>query len=222
MLIGVILFSTSYWYYNSGPASFPTDEQVVEEMTNHFSYVSNSVIQDTIFLDDRHVFVPFTAEGEIYGLSLWERNNRKWNAVLVSTSGDIKVWKIKSEDPTTYHALWNYPPQDQVDYMKFYLINKRGFHITGVKEHYEPGLQLEQTITLSENLFGSMKLSKEWLAVINSLTDSLKVPLYNFHWNTYDSSDKPIFPERHENRSSSIDGETNIEFAVFIEEFELE
>lgn len=67
-----------------------------------------------------------------------------------------------------------------------------------------------------------MKLSKEWLAVINSLTDSLKVPPYNFRWNTYDSSDKPTFPERYENRSSSIDGDTNIEFAVFIEEFELE
>ena len=222
ILIGVILFSASYWYHNSGPASFPTDEQVVEEMTNHFSYVSNSVIQDTVFLDERHVFVPFNTNGKVYGLSLWEWNKRKWNAVLVSTSGDIKVWKINSKDPTTFHAVWNYPPQDQVDYMKFYLINKRGFQISGVEEHYEPGLQLEQTITLSENPYGSMKLSKEWIAVINSLNDSLTVPPYNFRWNTYDNLDKPTFPERHENRSSSLGGDTNIEFAVFIEESELE
>ena len=94
LLIGIILLSASFWYYTSGPTSFPTDEQLVKEMTNHFSYVSNSEIQDTIFLDEHHVFVPFNTNGKIYGLSLWEWNKRKWNAVFVSTSADIKVWKI--------------------------------------------------------------------------------------------------------------------------------
>lgn len=222
ILIGVILFSASFWYYTSGPTSFPTDEQVVEEMTNHYSYVSNSEIQDIIFLDDHHVFVPFNTNGKVYGLSLWEWNKRNWSAVLVSTSGDIKVWKINSKDPTTFHTVWNYPPQDQVDYMKFYLINKRGFQISGVEEHYEPGVQLEQTITLSENLYGSMKLSKEWISVINSLNGSPTVPPYYFGWNTYDSSDKLTYPEINKNRSSSRGGDTHIEFALYLEESELE
>ena len=32
--------------------------------------------------------------------------------------------------------------------MKLYLINKRGFQISGVEEHYEPGVQIEQKINL--------------------------------------------------------------------------
>lgn len=222
ILIGIMLIVASIWYYNSDSTSFLTDEQLVEEMTDHFSVVSNSVIQDIVFLDDRHVFVPFIAEEKIYGLSLWEWKNRKWNAVLVSTSGEIKVWKINSKDPATFHTVWNYPPQDQVDYMKLYLINKRGFQISGDEEHYEPGMQLEQMITLSENPYGSMKLSKEWISVIGSLNGSLTVPLYYFRWNTYDSSDKVTYLERNENESSSWGGDIQIEFAVFIEESELE
>ncbi|MFJ7825889.1 hypothetical protein [Psychrobacillus sp. NPDC096623] len=222
MLSGVILLSACFWYYKSDPTSFPNDEQLVKEMTNHFSYVSNSEIQDTIFLDDRHVFVPFQAEEKLYGLSLWEWKNRKWNVVLVSTSGDIKVWKINSKDPSTFHTVWNYPPQKKVKYMKLYLINKRGFQISGAEEQYEPGVQLEQKITLSENPYGTMKLSKDWITVINSLTGSLTLPQYYFRWNAYDSLDKITYPEVNDNGSSSWGGATQIEFAVFIEESELE
>ncbi|QUG40071.1 hypothetical protein KD050_12165 [Psychrobacillus sp. INOP01] len=222
ILIGVILLSASFWYYTSGPTSFPTNEQLVEEMTDHFSVVSNSEIQDTVFLDDHHVFVPFIAEGEMYGFSLWEWNNRKWDEVLVSTNGDIRVWKIDSKDPTTYHIVWNYPPQDQLDYMKFYFINKRGYQVSDGEEHYEPGMQLEQTITLSENLYGSMKLSTEWVSVINSLIDSRMVSTYYFGWRAFDRSDKIMYPEGTENGSSSWGGDTHIEFTHFIEETELE
>lgn len=222
MLIGVILLSACFWYYTSGPTSFPNDEQLFKEMTNHFSYVSNGEIQDTIFLDDRHVFVPFIAGEKIYGLSLWEWNKRKWNAVFVSTSGEIKVWKINSKDPSTFHTVWHYPPQNQVDYMKLYLINERGFQISGEEEHYEPGVQLEQKINLAENPYGTMKISKEWITVINSLTDSLTVPPYYFGWNTYDSLDNITYPDVNDNGSSSWGGDTHIEFAVYIEKSELE
>ena len=54
LLIGVIIISGSVWYYTLGPTSFLTEEQIVEEMVGHYSIVSNSVIQDIIFLDDRH------------------------------------------------------------------------------------------------------------------------------------------------------------------------
>lgn len=222
ILIGTILLYASFWYYTSGPTKFPTDAQVVEEMANDFSVVSTSVIQDKVFLDDHHVFVPFIAEDEMYGFSLWEWNNRKWNEVLVSTDGDIRVWKIDSKNPKTYHVVWNYPPQGQVDYMKFFLVNKRGYQVSDGQEHYEPGVQLEQTITLSENLYGNMKLSKEWISVINSLHISPTFPSYYFAWRTFDSSDKITYPERSENGSSSWGGNTHIEFTHFLEEPELE
>ena len=173
-------------------------------------------------MDERHVFVPFNTKGKIYGLSLWEWNNRKWNEVFVSTSADIKVWKINSKDPATFHTVWNYPPQKQVNYMKLYLINKRGFQISGVEEHYEPGVQIEQKITLSEKPYGTMKLSEEWITVINSFTGSVTASPYYFRWNTYDSLDRIAYPEVNDNGSSSWGGDTHIEFAVYIEESELE
>lgn len=221
ILVGTILLLASLWYYTSEPTLFPTDEQLVEEMTKSYSVVSTSVIQDKVFLDEYHVFVPFIGEGNIYGLSLWEWKNRKWNAVLVSTNGDIKVWKINSKDPATFHTVWNYPPQNRVDYMKFYLVNKRGYHVSGDEEHYEPGMQLEQTITLSENPYGSLKLSKEWISVINSLNGST-VPTYYFGWNTYDSLSKITYLEGNENGSSSWGGDTHIEIPLFLEKSELE
>jgi len=222
LLIGVIFLCASFWYYTSGPTKFPTNAQVVEEMTNDFAVVSTSVIQDKVFLDDHHVFVPFIAEDEMYGFSLWEWNNRKWNEVFVSTDGDIRVWKIDSKDPTTYRIVWNYPPQEQVDYMKFYLVNKRGFQVIDNEHIYEPSVQLDQQIVLSENLYGSMKLSKEWVSVINSLNISRDATSYYFGWRAFDSSDKITHPEGNENGSSSWGGGTHIEFVHFIEEFELE
>ncbi|MEK3993394.1 hypothetical protein MKY29_01430 [Psychrobacillus sp. FSL K6-2365] len=222
IVIGTIILFVSFWYYTSEPTSFPADDQLIEEMSNSFSIVSNSVIQDTVFLDDRHVFVPFIAEHEMYGFSLWEWNNRNWHEVFVSTDGDIRVWKINSKDPTTYHAVWNYPPQDQVNYMKFYLINKRGFEVNYDEVHYEPGVQLEQEITLSENLYGSMKLSKEWTSVINSLNVSPTAAPYYFGWNTYNSLDQITYPEGNENGLSSSGGGTHIEFTHFLEESELD
>lgn len=68
IVIGTIILFVSFWCYTSEPTSFPTDDQLIEEMSNSFSIVSNSVIQDTVFLDDRHVFVPFIAEHEMYEL----------------------------------------------------------------------------------------------------------------------------------------------------------
>lgn len=220
-LIGV---STIFWYFTSGPTNFPTDQELVEEMTHSFSILSNSEIQDTVYLDDQHVLVPFIAEGNIYGLSLWEWNKkkRKWNDVLVSTNGDIKVWKLDSRDPATFHAVWNYPPQDKVDYMKLYLFHERGAQISNYEEYYKPAVQLEQTIKLTGNLYGSMKLSRELILVLDSFNASPKVPSYYFGWNTYDTSNMSTYPERNENRSSSSGGGPHIEFPVHFEEVSIE
>lgn len=79
-------------------------------------------------------------------------------------------------------------------------------------------MQLEQTIKLSGNLYGSMKLLKEWISVI----DSPIVPSYYFGWNTYDSSDKSTYPERNESGNSSWGGDTHIDFPIYFEESALE
>lgn len=222
ILIGITFLVTSFWYFTSGPNSFPTDEQLVEEITNSFSILSNSEIQDIVFLDDRHVFVPFKAEDEMYGFSLWKWNNRKWNEVFVSTNGDVRVWKIDSKDPTTFRVVWNYPPQDKVSYMKLYLVHERGAQVSDYEEHYKPAVQLEQTIRLSENLYGSIKLSQEWIPVLQSFNDSPIIPSYYFGWNTYDSSDKSTYPERNEIGNSSGGGDTYIDFPIYFEESVLE
>ena len=67
-----------------------------------------------------------------------------------------------------------------------------------------------------------MKLSEEWITVINSFTGSVTAPPYYFGWNTYDSLGRIAYPEVNDNGSSSWGGDTHIEFAVYIEESELE
>ena len=83
-------------------------------------------------------------------------------------------------------------------------------------------VRLDQTITISEDLYGSMKLSQEWTLVIHSFIDSPIVPSYYFGWNTYDSSDKSTYPERDENGNSSWGGDTHIDFPIYFGESVLE
>lgn len=132
--VGVLLLfvAITYWFYFSKPAPFPTNELLIEEMSIFFPEVAGSVIQDTVPLDQHHVYVPFILEDNNGGLSFWEWKHHKWKPVYVSTNGDLRIWKINRKDPSTFHLVWNFSAIDQPDYMKLYLIKKEDIMLVGM------------------------------------------------------------------------------------------
>ncbi|TQR20545.1 hypothetical protein [Psychrobacillus vulpis] len=224
-----------YWFYFSKPTSFPNNEQLVKEMNSLFPECSATVIQDIVQLDEHHVFVPFISEENNYGLSFWVWKHHKWKIEAIDTNGNPRIWKINSKDPSTYHFVWNFPSTDYLNYMKLYLIKKRGYHISGNIHHYNPAVQMEEKIVLPEQNFGSLQVPDEWVAVINSMNElnSAKQPdiffinffpqqdMY-FGWNTFDISDNITHPERLSNSSSFWNEGMDIEYMIFVNDSELE
>ncbi|WP_391119155.1 hypothetical protein [Psychrobacillus sp. L3] len=235
-LIGIVLILltafTVYWFYFSKPEPFLTNEQLVKEMNRFSPGTDASVIQDSVYFDEQHVYVPFVSVDNKYGFSFWEWQHHKWQTVLISTNSDMRIWKIKSKDPSTYHLVWNFPSLDQVSYIKLYLIKKRGYHITGNSHYYEPGVQMEKKIPFSENPYGSMQIPTDWISVILSLNSfsanqsDLFSNFFNyrrdiyFGWNAYDKLDN--ITSLGGSSGSSWYGDLDVDNVMFIDESELE
>ena len=64
----IILFLI-YWFYFSKPESFLSEEQVVDQINDTFAQAEAVRIQDTVDLDEEHVFVPFVTNSDEYGVS---------------------------------------------------------------------------------------------------------------------------------------------------------
>ncbi|WP_342599775.1 hypothetical protein MHB48_01195 [Psychrobacillus sp. FSL H8-0483] len=228
-LLTVVLI---YWFYFSKPNPFPTDEQLVKEMNSLFPEVSASIIQEVIYLDKEHAFVPFISEEDHYGISFWVWKHHKWMVEFMDTNGNVRVWKINNNDPSTYHFVWNSASSEQLNYMNLYLIKKRNYYVTDNVHHYFPGVQMEEKISLPKTTYGSLPISNEWVSVIDSLNklNSAKqpdpfFPFYTpqqdiyFGWNTIDKSDEITYPDRNLNSSTSWNGDSNIEYLLFINDY---
>lgn len=69
--IAVILSSAIiYLFYFSKPATFPTNEQLVEELRRILPEADASIIQDTIPVDERHIVVPFISNTDDYSCTI--------------------------------------------------------------------------------------------------------------------------------------------------------
>ena len=110
--LGILVVLSSaiiYWFYFSKPVTFPTNEQLVEEINSIFPEAAASVIQDTIPIDEHHVVVPFISDKEDYSLSYWVWQKGKWSAESIHSntcmylvqSHLVSLWlKIESTNPT--------------------------------------------------------------------------------------------------------------------------
>lgn len=177
IFIIVVIFSVFlYWLYFSKPTSFPTNEQIVQEINTMFPKAKADVIQDTIFLDDRHVYIPFISERNDYGYSYWKWHFGDWKIARIETSGSPNLWKIKESDPSTYHITWNIHPNDKLTSNDFYLMKERNFQVSenyslfsnSRLESYSPKIQMKQTQTLQEKSYGTMQLPDEWVSIIKA------------------------------------------------------
>ncbi|MDI2587308.1 hypothetical protein OR571_09395 [Psychrobacillus sp. NEAU-3TGS] len=229
LLLTIVIF---YLFNFTKPHAFPMDDKLLKEMNSFYAEAHADVIQDVVYLDKQHVFVPYISQENNYGLSFWVWKHRKWKVEEIDTTGDLRLWKINSKDSATYHFVWNFPSNDQISYMKLYAIKQRGYHILGDVHHYDPAVQLERKISFSEKTYGSIQLDTEWISVIdewNKLNEAKQPDLFfqpfqpmYFGWNTFDRSDTIIYPERSTGNSSILNNSVGIENVMLVNESELE
>jgi hypothetical protein len=233
--LGVLVVVPSiilYWFYFSKPVSFPTNEQLVEEINSIFPEAASSVIQDTIPVDERHVVVPFISNDNDYGLSYWIWKKHKWRVATINTKGEPKIWKINRKDPSSFRLVWNIHPEDQLSSIAFYIIRDRGYQITDGIDNYVPRIQMEKKVSLQEKSYGMMELPDEWMGVMNSHIEAQKTELFfnDFFpernmflgWIPIDQSDKETFPKGSVNGSGYSNGNVNLEHLMILGKGDLE
>ncbi|MRG86204.1 hypothetical protein [Salinibacillus xinjiangensis] len=231
----VIILAAIYWMYFSKPSPLPTKNQLVTEINEVFTRANAEKIQNTIQLDDKHVFVPFISKNNEYGLSYWVWDMYKWKVKKIDTTGEPMIWKVDKKDPSTFHIIWNMHPNDRLRYMKFYLIRKRGYQITAGNHHYTPRIQLEKKVSLEEKSYGVLKFPQKWAAIKEANAKVMQarqpdklfsswMPDHSIYigWIPYDESNQETFPEQSVNGNTFSDGDVETDFVHILNESELE
>jgi len=158
-----------YWFYFSTPEAFPVKEELVNQINLVFPDASPKTIQDTVFLDDQHVFVPFITKSNEYGVSYWAWERHKWQAINIDTVGEPRLWRVDKNDPASYYFVWNIHPSDSISKMKFYFVRDRAFHVQGGVSSYTPKIQMEKEEITQGKSYGIMKLPNEWITTMTSI-----------------------------------------------------
>ncbi|MDQ0231678.1 hypothetical protein [Metabacillus malikii] len=189
-ILGIVIGIGIILIYFSKPAPFLTHQQLVKQINENIPDANPETIQDTIFIDDSHVFAPFITEKNEYGISLWEWQHGSWAPIRITTSGEPTVWKIKHNNLSTYRIVWNYHPKDQIQSFAIFYIRERGFSSSSNKEIYLPRIELSHNITVDEGSYGLREIPEFWLPIMDGVKENIS---YGFM--TYNADDHIIFPE---------------------------
>jgi hypothetical protein len=234
--IGFIIILTFfiYWFYFSKPGPFLKNNDILLEMNRTYPEVSAKTVQDTIFLDKKHVFVPFISERDRYGLSYWIWKNHKWKVAYIENAGQPKIWKISKKDLKTHYFIWNIHPEDQLKTLRFFLIRNRGFHGTNDSYSYLPRVQMENSVSIKQKPYGVMKMPKDWVSFMSPFikVESAKLPESIFQtfileqhmyigWIPYDQSGKETFPEKSVNGNGYSMEDIVIDHVMILNEVDL-
>lgn len=118
------------WFYFGEPKEFPNEQTIVSKMNAIFPESKPKEILDQLFLDKKHVYVPFITEEGNYGSSYWVWKNRSWQVATISNRGEPHLWKINKKDSSAHYLVWNMDPNDTVKEIDFYLIKDRNYLIS--------------------------------------------------------------------------------------------
>jgi hypothetical protein len=228
-ILGLIVIAAVYLFYFSQPKALPKNKDMLKKINSALLDTGAIKVQEKMFVDDRHVFVPFITKNNEYGKSFWEWDKYKWEVTGVLSGGQPSIWKIDKENPSSYQVVWNIHPDDHLNSMKLYLVRERNYHITGDIAIYQPGVQLEEKIDL-EKSYGSMKLPSNWLSFMDSVlkveldkpyvnTFELEQAMY-FGWNNGKKYDENEYPKLTQN-GSGYHGDDFL-YVRYFEEHDLE
>lgn len=151
-----------YWFYFASPAAFPDKDKIKNILMDPHNGIDIAEIQDIIFLDDKHVYIPFTSKTESHGISLWEWKKHEWQLSSFSTGSMPFIWKIDPDNLATQYIIWNFHPDNNLDYLTFYLIKERGYSVTEGKHQYDPGIQMDFRVEVGKQSYGYAQIPTEW------------------------------------------------------------
>lgn len=198
----IILGSLVYLLINEFPTDFLQEQELIGRLNSVDEKIIVEVVQDIIFIDDKHVFVPFVSNDEEYGFSLWKWKNGKWHLSRKSVSESIHIIKINEKDPTTYYFVWNFP-DDNINAIKLFLLKDRNYRYSDGYTTYYPRIQMEQlyqrdtTYGLKPLTGHMLEVYKEMKAITYNGEDFFNqlFPVQNhiyFTWNMYDQNGEMI------------------------------
>ncbi|WP_346234607.1 hypothetical protein MKY04_14110 [Lysinibacillus telephonicus] len=206
--VAVILFAMIYWFEFSEPNPFPPTEQLLEEINNSYPEVTAKLIQDTSFVDERHVVVPFISNENMYGLSYWVWKNHEWQIAEIDTSGIPRLFKANKNNPSSYYFVWNIHPGDALGSIEFYFVRDRNFYVSDNIHTYSPKIQMMKEVSLKDKSYGVMQLPEEWVTIIEEFSKSQLAnkpsPSFQhffpdqsmyFGWIPYDEMKRESYPE---------------------------
>lgn len=231
LLIFVIASIVFYWFYLSKPTAFYSEARLKGIINHTNDDVYAKEIQDIIFIDQKHVFVPYISKEKDYGLSFWKWQHHKWKIVnIIDKGGTPRIWKIKPNDPSTFVTFWNYKPADQVNEIKFRLTRERNYMMSNGNVYYAPEIFLEQRIRLLKKTYGFLKYPSNW-SKIQEL-ESKAGPKENIFFlqehgyrtsltmsmTTYDKNGKEVFPEESINGNDYIVEDELIDYILYADD----
>jgi hypothetical protein len=210
IFISILIVAVVYLFYFAQPRALPENKELLQKINSTLLSTGAVKVQDTIFVDDRHVFVPFITKNNEYGKSFWAWDKYRWKVTAIQMGGQPSIWKIDKENPSSYQVVWNIHPDDNLNSMKLYLVRDRNYHITEDIDTYQPGVLLEKEIDL-ETLYGSSSLPYDWVSFMDSvLKVELDKPYVNnleleqamyFGWNNGKKYDENEYPKLTQNAS---------------------
>jgi hypothetical protein len=230
----VLLSGLVYWFYYKDPKPFLNDKALSREITSRMDRVQVKTIQDKVFLDERHVFVPYVTKNNKYGMSYWEWKNNKWRLLHGSSTGGPRLLKLDLDKPSTYYFAWNIHPSDKMESINFYLLKERSYRISNSNHLYQPGILLKHSLELSDKTYGVLKLPEEWASYLltsNSYEKSthpdsilgrfIPTPTNYFGWmpSGVDGREKSL---DHTLNGSSFTSDEIVEHIMFLSEQDLE
>lgn len=231
----LILILAGYWFYFAPPGEFPGKQQAIKEMMKDFPNAEIELIQDIIFIDSEHVLAPFVTKDHAYGLSFWEWRKHNWEFVRIDTDVTPQLWRTNPKEPGSYYIIWNFHPDNRLDYLNFYLKKDGNFSISDGKHRYFPKVQMELKVDIDEkSSYGFTKVPDEWIEFIltenqlskssmpNSIfSDFFSPDQYYIGWRSMNKDGSDEYPAFPQNSNGFGSGDNHIEPTMYMDKVEI-
>lgn len=160
----ILLLGGFGFYYFSPPKAFYTQEQLLTVLKNYpDKQYRAEKIDDIIFLNDRHVFVPYTNHENLPGILLFKWEKRDWHVVGGSINMPKHLWQLDTTNSSTTYVLWHHNFKEAVNF-QVKLERIGGWRTSDGVTIYSPRIHMTHEITDAPN-YGVHQISDEWAAV---------------------------------------------------------
>ncbi|WP_058306897.1 hypothetical protein [Gracilibacillus massiliensis] len=195
IVIALIWFGISKFYAN--PDTF-LSKQTIKNQIKEYHQMNVKKIQETIYLDDAHVVIPFISETDKYALAFWQWKEAEWQSIGHNAMGAYTIWKVDDQN----YLIWNVKPNDSLEYVDLLGQREREYGITNGNDFYHPEIDMTEKLNVSKEVYGMKPLPSVWDKVIFEFqpheptsTNEMfhfqsQPPEINVGWVPYDSQDQ--------------------------------